>query len=150
LAVTDTDPTNPPSNKLWEIRSFAIGADGLLKQNTVAQTPALAFNGSAALAEWLNANAAAVRAGTDAVPAEWLDAASPMPFALAWTAPGVEDPAVLSQFAINTCSGCHRSETGTAFVHIGKRLPGAPPIVSEWLATVDLPRRVDDLRDLLE
>lgn len=35
-----------------------------------------------------------------------------------WQAPGV-DGEVRHQFALNTCSGCHRLETGTAFLHVG-------------------------------
>jgi hypothetical protein len=35
-----------------------------------------------------------------------------------WQAPGV-DGEVRHRFALNTCSGCHRLETGTPFLHVG-------------------------------
>ncbi|MFN0063913.1 MAG: hypothetical protein ACKVPX_15510 [Myxococcaceae bacterium] len=149
LSPAGADMTNPPSTKLWEMRSFALRADGFLHQEAVAQTPALAFNGTPELGAWLNANAEAVLAGHHRVPAAWLDAASPTPFALTWTAPGVTDPAVLAKFATDTCSGCHRSETGAAFIHIGKRNPGEAPVLSTWLLDTEVPRRIEDFKNVL-
>jgi hypothetical protein len=149
LAEVGSDPTNGTVQKLWEIRSFAIGQDGQLFQNIVAQTPALSFAGSPQLASWLNANAASILSDNYQVPAAWLDARAPTPSALSWATPGVNDPAVLSHFAINTCSGCHRSETATGFVHVGKRNLGQPVKLSTWLTTIEIPRRVTDFLDVL-
>ncbi|MDA7893701.1 hypothetical protein N9B38_02190 [bacterium] len=36
-----------------------------------------------------------------------------------WPTPLDVDPVVRHRFALNTCSGCHRDETGVAFLHIG-------------------------------
>ena len=36
-----------------------------------------------------------------------------------WQTPVAIDPEVRHRFALNTCSGCHRDETGVGFLHIG-------------------------------
>ena len=36
-----------------------------------------------------------------------------------WQTPVEIDPEVRHRFALNTCSGCHRDETGVDFLHIG-------------------------------
>lgn len=36
-----------------------------------------------------------------------------------WQTPFEIDPEVRHRFALNTCSGCHRDETGVAFLHVG-------------------------------
>jgi hypothetical protein len=149
LAVPGSDPTNPPNQRLWEIRSHKLDPTGKkIVLGLVAQTPDLSFNGTTQLADLLNANQASVLAGTYQLVPSVLGASAPTPHDLVWAAPGVPDP-VVRAFAINTCNGCHRSETTTSFTHIGKRTLGQTAIVSTWLSTIDLPRRVDDLTTLL-
>lgn len=36
-----------------------------------------------------------------------------------WQTPFAIDPEVRHRFALNTCSGCHRDETGVGFLHVG-------------------------------
>jgi hypothetical protein len=69
-----------------------------------------------------------------------------------WFAPGVNDEA-RHQFAINTCNGCHSGrETGTGFLHLVPRPPGAESPRSRWLTGTIIddpatgePRLFDDL-----
>ncbi|MFN0061687.1 MAG: hypothetical protein ACKVPX_04120 [Myxococcaceae bacterium] len=149
LAAAGSDPTNLPSTKLWEMRSYELGRTGWLAPTTVAQTPRLDLNGSAWLADFLNDNAASVLNGEYVVPASILDAASPTPKFLLWSAPGVTPPDVVRAFALGTCSGCHLSETGANFAHMGKRELGLPALQSDWMSTVEIPRRVNDFEELI-
>jgi hypothetical protein len=149
LSPLGQDPTSN-STRLWEIRSFFIGSDGKMHLNTVAQTPALAFSGTPQLGDFLNANSASVLDGSYQVPHDWLDARAPTPSVFSWSAPNVTDPNVLHTFAIGTCSGCHRSETSTSFTHLGKRAAGQTVVVSNWLTTVEIPRRVADFKAVLD
>jgi hypothetical protein len=125
--------------KLWEVREFHLTTGGL-KQATVANEPSRDFDvlprgttevlgtgtRSAELAAWLGANAAAVLAGTHTVPASMLANSSYIAGSAAlgtsvpaWgmnaagqrVIPGVPED-VRHQFALNTCAGCHRQETG--------------------------------------
>lgn len=149
LAVAGSDPANPPSTKLWELREFNLTPGGMLAQVTVKQNPDLSLNGTSTLAEYINANEASILGGTHVVPSSMLGASAITPGNLQWTAPGTSELA-RREFALDTCSGCHLSETGTAFLHIKLRNPGVAAPLSTWLATVDLPRRADDLRALLD
>ncbi len=151
LAPAGSDPNNPPAQKLWEMREFNLGADGSLHQVTVKENPDLSLNGSQALADFLNANQLKANqgaAGPKSVPDAWLGAGAITPANLAWSAPGASEDA-RHTFAINTCGGCHKSETGTNFLHFGRRVAGQATPVSDWLANTDTPRRVADLAALL-
>jgi hypothetical protein len=151
----------------WELREFRID-DGtrLLRQDPVAQTPAVSLNGSAALASFVNTNEAAVLGGTHRVPLAFLGApfrggAAPAP--AAWNAPGVTNLDARQAFAVATCNGCHTAETGARFVHVAPRAAGVETRLSGFLTgtTVedpvtsgprtfnDLARRADDFRQLL-
>jgi hypothetical protein len=125
--------------KLWEVREFHLEADGL-HQAPMANEPSRDFDvlprgttqilgtgtRSAELAAWLGANAAAVLAGTHNIPASMLANSSyvagsnPLGTSVpAWGMnasgkrefPGVSED-VRHSFALNTCAGCHRQETG--------------------------------------
>ncbi|MGZ5968394.1 MAG: hypothetical protein ACXWP4_12055 [Polyangiales bacterium] len=127
--------------KLWEVREFHLHTEGLI-QAPMAQEPSRDFDvlqrgtaaaqilgtgtRSAELAAWLGANASAVLAGTHTVPAAWLANSSYISGSAAlgtsvpaWGMnasgvrqfPGVAED-VRHNFALNTCAGCHRQETG--------------------------------------
>ena len=150
LAPATSDTSNPPSNKLWQMRSFHVGPTGLAEAETLDQTPLLSLNGTSDLAYLLNQNADAILQGTYVLPGFLEEGAADTRGDLVWTAPGVADDHVLRAFALNTCSGCHRGETNTSFTHIGRRTTAdvvAP--LSDWLVTQELPRRAADLTALL-
>ncbi|MGI9443047.1 MAG: hypothetical protein ACR2N1_11315, partial [Rubripirellula sp.] len=65
-----------------------------------------------------------------------------------WQTPLEIDPEVRHRFALNTCSGCHRDETGVGFLHVGfpeasrdrdivSRGLGAPAFLSAFLVGGD-------------
>jgi len=129
----------------WELREFTIDpATRRLRQHPVALTPdILALNGTPELAELVNDNEASLLAEAFVLPAElgaasslagpfqasdFTDAASRTfttldffpPFVdVPWSADGIRNNDARHAFAVNTCGGCHRTETGTAFLQIG-------------------------------
>lgn len=100
----------------WELREFQLSATtGLLTEVTVRQEPHLAFNGSATLARFINANQTAILNGTHTVPLSF----ESQPFRAAasanrfnfWNAPGINSNQARHLLSLNTCSGCHGRET---------------------------------------
>jgi hypothetical protein len=132
----------------WELREFKVSArSGQLAPVTVKQSPRESLNNAPELAEFLNANAAAIKAGTHKVPARLLGATSSTRGGR-WAAPGVAEP-VRQAFAVATCIGCHQSETNTAFLHVGLRSKGQEAFLSAFVRDVELPSRARDLARLL-
>lgn len=152
----------------WELREFRIGAAGRLKQRAVALTPNRSFEGTDALARFVNANEAEILAGTNNVPVTF----EGVPFRAgsitnnidSWSAPGIVNPEARHLLSLNTCNGCHGSETSTAFLQINNRSAGQQAVLSGFLTGVtvtdpvdgvtqrtfdDLGRRRDDLSALL-
>jgi hypothetical protein len=121
----------------WELREFHITATGFVEV-TVKQTPDPSLNGGSFLASILNANHVAINAGTFTLPPvigthHVLGASAPN-FPTVWNAPGIVDPNVRHNFALNTCSGCHNAETGTfGFLHVAPRSPGQTTTLSGFL-----------------
>lgn len=74
--------------------------------------------------------------------------AAPTPFQVPWSLPGV-DETTRHAFALNTCSGCHHTETGTFFLQVSPRQKGVKASLSPFLLEQDLPFRANDLRRLL-
>jgi hypothetical protein len=136
---TNEVPLSPVVDpKLWEMREFVLGAYGVLWPDTVKQEVSASLNGSAVLSAWVTANAAAILAGRHQVPRTYagqpfLAAAAPVPEDLAWQVPGVLEE-VRYAFAKSTCSGCHKPETGTNFLHVRTREVGSPALLSAFLA----------------
>jgi hypothetical protein len=156
----------------WELREFGIDAkSGRLTQRTVAATPdVLELNGTSALATLVNENEAAILDETFVVPTSHLAGSSLAgPFQLTdfpdsanrtftateffapffdvpWSAAGIRSNDARHSFALNTCGGCHRNETGTAFLQIGfpsgHKLPkslGQPAALAGFLTGIDTP-----------
>lgn len=111
----------------WEMREFALDANGALAEKTVRRTPDITFNGTNALADWVNG-----AGGTATSPAE-VPAQQPLgtPFLAGsaimptdgffWqgsdTAP-ITPAETRRVFSLNTCNGCHAGETTTHFTHL--------------------------------
>ncbi len=153
----------------WELREFKLsGDDGFLHPAIVDLTPDLSFDGSQALADFVNANEGAILLERHTVPLEL----GGVPFAAAavhndhraWTAGGIANNDARHHFSLNTCNGCHSlGETATDFLHISPRNTGVQSTLSQFLTgeTVrdpvsgaprtfnDLERRNVDLRTLV-
>ena len=182
----------------WELREFVLDRNtGLLAQYTVAQTPdTIRFNGTPQLARLINANEEALLDGTFSLPASWFGPGSisgpflPSDFpdfedrtftvnpfggpflSIPWSAANINNNEARHAFALNTCNGCHRDETDTAFVQVDfprqHNLPKSLGNEAELAAFLtggevvdpvdhktvtkfnDLKRRAEDLKELLE
>ena len=153
---TNEIPLSSASPQLWEMREFVLSPlTGLLRPATVKQEVNAALNGTATLGAWVDANATAILAGQHEVPTTWqgqrfLAAAAPVPAALAWEVPGATEE-VRHAFALATCSGCHKSETGTNFLHVRTREVGSPSPLSAFLTQQLSPTgpRLPDFQALL-
>lgn len=128
-----------PRGTPWEMREFVLREGGRLVPETVKQTPDASFAGSEALARFVNENEESILAGRYVVPGEWLGASAPTPFSFVWDAPGILSPEARHAFGLSTCSGCHRTETGTPFLHVGTRNPGEPAPLSGYLTGKKMP-----------
>jgi hypothetical protein len=134
LAAAGTDLANTPSTKLWELREFRIDAStGRLHQTPVAQTTPLASKGGQALADFINANEAAVVQRRHVVPSGMLAASALAPKGAFLDNPAIANPDARFGFAVTTCDGCHTTETGTAFLHIRQRASDQPSQLSAFL-----------------
>ncbi|MFP2911553.1 hypothetical protein ACLESD_42310 [Pyxidicoccus sp. 3LFB2] len=135
---TNEIPLSPADPQEWELREFVIGSSGFLTPDTVKQEVDAALNGSQALGDWAAQNASAILDGTHEVPVTWqgapfLAAAAPVPEGGSWQVPGVTED-VRHAFALATCSGCHKAETGANFLHVRTREVGTASPVSAFLA----------------
>lgn len=153
----------------WELREFTLSeATGMLEPATIKLTPDLSFNGSQALANYVNQNEAAVISETHVVPGTFEE----VPFAtgsvfndlIFWSAPGIFNNEARHKFSLNTCNGCHGPESGTTFLMINPRFPGGgeaflsgfltgttvfDPFSGETRQLNDLTRRRADLNGLV-
>ena len=58
-------------------------------------------------------------------------------------------PGLTANFNIMTCSGCHLTETGTGFVHVGERLEDRPSNLSFFMRS-ELEFRATVLKSVIE
>ena len=71
-----------------------------------------------------------------------------------WNAAGINNNDARHKLALNTCSGCHLSETGAGFLHVGNRSLGSPSVLSGFLTGTSIldpvdfttPRKFNDLK----
>jgi hypothetical protein len=153
---TNEVPLSPVEPRLWEMREFVLSSStGLLKPVTVKQEVRASLNGTPTLGNWVAGNASAILAGAHVVPNTWQGqpfqaAAAPVPSTLAWAVPGATEE-VRHAFGQATCSGCHKSETGTSFLHVRTREAGSPALLSAFLTEQLSPTgpRVADFHTLL-
>jgi hypothetical protein len=128
----------------WELREFRLNAAGQLIQAPVAQTTALQLNDSPALAQFINANTAALLTDTHVVPesfngAPFLAGSALTNFGHTWRAPGITNNEARFHFSVNTCNGCHAGETNTAFLHVSPRNVGQVAVLSGYLTGTTVP-----------
>jgi len=160
----------------WELREFVIdGQVGWLRPETVALTPdTIELNGTPAFTEFINTYGAEIMQGTAQLDPEAFGASSlsgpfqpsdfpdfesrtfttnPLigPFSdIPWSAAGIVDNDARHAFALNTCNGCHRDETGTAFLQVGfppdhdlPRTLASPAALAAFLTGTEVPDPVD-------
>jgi hypothetical protein len=127
----------------WELRGFVLSsATGFFDETTVKETPDLSFNGTSTLADFVNQNAAAIKAVVPGAMAGTV----PLQFEgqhflggsnfndlVRWNASGITDPDARFSQSLNTCNGCHGPETNTFFLMITPRSPGSEAILSPFL-----------------
>lgn len=141
----------------WEMREFKLDAlTHKFALSTTAQEPIEKYNEASDvdtppdvnnLVAWINAHEADVLADKHSVPLTVEDQVThlPVPFLGAkarsennkWTAPGVA-PETRHHFSLNTCTGCHRHETNTNFLHVG-----VSSSLSGFLTGIDVPDPVN-------
>ena len=158
LKVLRTNEFWMGSSRNWEMREFKLDpATHQFVLSTTAQEPIEKFNEASAvdtppdvnnLVAWINAHEADVLADKHSVPLTVEDQVThlPVPFLGAkarvengrWNAPGVA-PETRHHFSLNTCTGCHRQETGTPdFRHITSGI-GSGTVLSGFLTGIDVP-----------
>jgi hypothetical protein len=169
LAQLRTNEIDLGNGAPWQFREFNLNAAGQLVPATIKLTPDRpSFDGTSALAAFINANEAAILSETHDVPATLNGA----PFLAGsvfndlsgWSAPGVNNNEARHKFSLNTCNGCHSAaETGTFFLQVSPRFPGQEAFLSGFLTGTttfdpvtgqqrtfnDLSRRNRDLRTLV-
>jgi hypothetical protein len=138
---------------LWELREFKIfhtdSDRGHLRPVTVKQTPREDSDATRLLYNYITTTMPAPPNHT--VPLEWgvLPGGPQQPFlggravmapisvtsgSPAWATTGFPAPnMVRHHFALNTCNGCHSTETNTRFTHVGCRAPGQRAPLSGFL-----------------
>jgi hypothetical protein len=128
----------------WELRGFALSvATGFLDEVTVKETPDLQFNGRPALASLINSEPDAIKAvvpgaNGKTMPEQlngvgFLAGSALNSGFVSWDAPGITDPDARFHMSLNTCNGCHGSETNTRFLMIFPRFPGQEAQLSPFL-----------------
>lgn len=132
----------------WELREFVLRqGNPLLQISSTVQTPHHSWNNSGLLANYINANAAALVAGTHTIPPTWAGqpflTGSNLNFgvgnAQVWNAPGVANQP-RHMLSLGTCNACHGGEARDAtvpgdlpFLHVGVRLPAGTSQLSKFL-----------------
>ena len=129
----------------WELREFHLSATtGQLRPAPLALTPDRSLNHTTTLADYINANQAAILLEKHTVPESFngqpFQAGSMITDFFVWSAPGV-DAEARARFAENTCNGCHSSplETGTFVFQIAPRPLGQESAVSPFLVGTQVP-----------
>jgi hypothetical protein len=128
-------------NSPWELREFRLHTrNKSLREVTVQQTPALDFNNATLLADWVNANAAAIIGGSGNKSIEVPFSFNGIPFRAGAIANNIDvwdssatNREAMFRVAINTCNGCHGAETTTGFLHISPRERGSASSLSGFI-----------------
>jgi concanavalin A-like lectin/glucanase superfamily protein len=127
-AVRTNEISFSSSNMIWELREFGLSSStGMLVPATIKLTPDQSFNFTDTLASFINANEAAILSETHDVPEQFqgepfLTGAVFNDFST-WNAPGINNSEARHKFGLNTCNGCHSTETGVGFLQIRPRFP---------------------------
>jgi hypothetical protein len=135
------------SDSQWEQREFHLapgsGSPAPLVEAATALTPRRFLNHQQVIANFVNANTAAILANNYTVPlsfggAPFLGAAGQELRGVSWDGPTpacskITNKSARSVLSLGTCAGCHSGETGTPFTHVDLRQPGAPAALSSFL-----------------
>jgi hypothetical protein len=123
----------------WEFREFHLSAmTGMLQPVGVALTPDASLNNTTVLADYINANEAAILAEKHTVPPTFegqpFQGGSMITNFFTWNAPCVS-PEAREKFARNTCNGCHTAplETNTFVFQVNPRSKGQESSLSPFL-----------------
>ncbi|MFV8781293.1 hypothetical protein ACNKU7_02615 [Microbulbifer sp. SA54] len=137
-----------PFDAPWQLREFKLSAEtGLLEPATVAQTPAGSLNGTQLFADYVNSAEAEILDGSYIVPLTFagqplLGGFSDVEFgAFAapvsdWDGPGIVNNEARHIVSLNTCNGCHGTETNTSFSHVVEREQGQVAELSPFMTGV--------------
>ncbi|MCK7596357.1 hypothetical protein M0G74_03620 [Microbulbifer sp. CAU 1566] len=132
----------------WQLREFKLSAEtGLLEPATVAQTPADDVNGTQLFADYVNSAEAEILDGSYVVPLQFageplLGGASDAEIGrfarpvTTWNGPGILNNEARHIVGLNTCSGCHGTETNTEFSHVVEREVGEVAEISAFMSGV--------------
>ncbi len=134
----------------WQMREFTLGLNGHLESSPTKQMPDEAFVDSPDLANWIRLNAETINAGAHVVPLRTIGGTGHAPRSWAPSLANDPNPAIRSarrNFSIQTCTGCHSSDTNTAFLHVEPRAAG-PSKISNFLIA-DLNLRVEKMKQML-
>lgn len=205
ITLAGSDPSKPNGNALnqlrsneislgsqiaWRIREYHLEGSGLLEQATTAETPDMGFGGAPgayfdALVEDDTITSIPLTYGPDPLPSvAFLGAEARVAFTspLTWGSNGSIDytsnPDLAlrrHELALNTCNGCHSTETNTDFAHMldpqplgfetatlsgflvggGQDVPEedvfhdvTPPLAAPAQQFFDLQRRLQDMQSL--
>lgn len=158
-----------PSDSMWQFREFRLVGKGAaisqLTHSTVKQTPdsdimppyANSFYPNPdALADYVNANEAAIMSDTHVVPLTFDGlhfrggSSTRHGVVFEWDSPLIANREARHKFALQTCNGCHFTETGTdhppqTFFHIAPAHLGAPATLSGFMTGIDVPDPIDGM-----
>ncbi|HEX8852684.1 MAG TPA: hypothetical protein VF754_04315, partial [Pyrinomonadaceae bacterium] len=150
LRTNEIAIANLPPDEHWQLREFRLPrGDGHLFEANAKQTPHETLRNTDLTADYVNADAAAILAGTYTVPDFWLSQkfltnASDVPFppGVFWN-DGPTVPIINRQvrhlFSLGTCSACHNvPETGTLFTHIKPAPFGTPAGLSGFMTGINV------------
>jgi hypothetical protein len=129
----------------WELREFRLASDdsdaGHLRQSTTKQSPDDSQNHKAVINAYVASDTARILASKNVVPLEFpagtafLGGSSKAPaFWDGLPAGSIATPNLRHTFSLNTCNGCHSSETGVGFTHVKPEInPGTAGSLSTFL-----------------
>jgi probable HAF family extracellular repeat protein len=139
----------------WELREWKPGSDGL-KPAWTPQNPAQSLNGSPQLGQFVVDHQDEIRAGHLQLPASMLGGTALETGAWRFSSDSRIDEPLRHAFAMQTCNGCHATETFSAqgFFHVNPLRPiragsDGRDRLSEFLRVGELRRRADHLAALV-
>ena len=124
----------------WELREFELNRTiGQLQPTTVKLTPDSNRNGTGDISAFINANISQLLFidpfTNEPNPRHNFPTAAGNSLAdgTIWDATGIINSEARFQFGLNTCNGCHETETATAFLHVRPRFFNSPTLLSGFL-----------------
>jgi hypothetical protein len=128
-------------DKPWELREFNLTGSGL-EPVTTKKEPDNDHNNTQLLADFINANQVAIETNNYDVPLQFSKKNFLGSHALApkfWDGPpgSVSSDLARHVLSLNTCSGCHTSETQTSFTHVSPAGRGQEAGLSGFLVGPD-------------